>query len=134
MNSLKTLKILAKLASDLDQQGLIAEADFIDYLIAQVSTGLRPIGEVYQKDGKYYRKFEDPRKGLVIKEVDSSGNLIPAPTTPIAPTSPETSFWEKYNPFAGLNSGLGGDADAAAEAQSKSKVPWIESTVSKQSP
>lgn len=128
MNSIKTLKVLVKLASDLDQKGLIAEANFVDYLIAQVTSGLKPVGEIYEKNGKYYRKFEDPQKGIVIKEVTQKGEIIdnPATTTTTNEVPVEPSFWEKYNPFSGLLWGLSGQGDKAAEEQKASEVPWIE--------
>lgn len=134
MDKIKKIAMLIKLANELDALGLTKEANFIDYLVAQVTSELKPIGEIYKENGKLYRKFMNPEKILVIKEVNPQGIPISPTPTAIEPTEPEPYFWERwwkeYNPWAGLNSGLGGQVEQADKEQEESKVPWIEKSKS----
>ncbi len=131
MDHIKKIARLNRLANELDDLGLTKEANFVDYLIAQLAPELKPIGEVFEKDGKQYRKFMNAQKILVVKEVDRKGMPL-QPTPSVENTPEEPYFWEKwvekYNPFSGLMSGLSGQPEKAKKEQEASEVPWIEKT------
>lgn len=115
MNNLKTIKALTKLATKLDQRGYHQEANFVDSILEKMAGNLTPVGNVYQENGKFYRRFEDSSIGLVVKEVSPSGELLgaPAPKAPVEPISqkppePSTSLFDTYNPFPDLASAIRG--------------------------
>ncbi len=115
MSSLKTISILTKLANQLDSINHEKIANYVDQILEKFAEGnLKPLGEVYQKDSKHYRKFQDLESGtLVIKEVTPEGVIIgskPEAVKP-TPTSAEPSFFQKYNPFPDLASAILGDYD-----------------------
>lgn len=65
-------EILKKLAKSLSEKG----HNNLAKDVVKLAQALQPVGEVYSENGKYYRKFYDTSKGLMIKEVDQNGNVI----------------------------------------------------------
>lgn len=124
MNKLKTLEILSKLADQLDSKGLQKQANFVDQMIDKVAAdNLIPIGEVYQDEGKNYRKFQDQSRGtLVVKEVTPEGQII-GTSSPIVSNDPSKPSAPATETAPSMFSGLYNVFDEISDAIMGKPVP-----------
>lgn len=123
MNKVKTIQVLTKLASKLDESGKHNYANYVDEIILKIAEDLQPVGESYEKNGKFYQKFYNSQKGLVVKEVDKDGKIIstsPPTTTPTQPSTTQDDSW--LSGFYDLVSALGGSkGDTQQKVETKMK-------------
>lgn len=120
----KLLKELVSLASECDKKGFHREAGQLDNILVKISQMLpgTPVGVPYKDvDGTMVQNYRDAGGNIVKQKVKEKPSLSQQPDE----NKDESSFIEKYNPFAGLYEALSGNTDSAIEQQEKSELPHL---------
>lgn len=117
---------LVSLANKCDESGFYKEAEELDSIANKLAQSIlpgTPVGKPYKdKNGVMIQTYRKP-DGSIVKQPVNVKTPASVPASPAAEERP--SFFEKYNPFSGLVSGLGSDGKAAVEQQSKSELPHL---------
>lgn len=142
-SKLATMKVLSKLSNQLEDAGYLKHSNYIDQILTKLAqeANLKPLGSVYQDQGKYYRKYEDLTKGTIVtREVTPEGQIIgtslppstkssikePMPESNVdltkKPKSDDSSSWTDgiYTMFNDIASAIGGDPQPTPTSPSQS--------------
>lgn len=98
-----TILSLKKLSASLSKSGHTKLSSEVNKQIKLAEDILKPIGDIYKENDKFYRKYQDSKKMLVIKEVDESGHIIRDTTEKEEPTESWSSWLSRGGPVASFN-------------------------------